>query len=110
MDLLEQLSKPIKYLKDIRAEIQARNEKQIFFEEQFQKMVENGNIEKAVKLIHDEAKNLNARLNKDIGPEDLAKYCLESCEDTTEETESFKQAIEELKNQYSLSIEKEIEK
>lgn len=104
MGLIEDLANPVEYLKEIRDNIQARNEKQLFFEEQFQIMVENGNVEKAADLIYDEAENLNIRLNAEITPEKLARYCIEKSGETGK-SENFEQAIEELKVKYDISTE-----
>lgn len=98
MDLLEQLPNPIEYLKDVRDRNQVRQQKQLFFEQQFQKMVANGNVEKAVELIHDEAHNIDVRINNDLSPEELAHLCTE--ESRKQEKDEFKDAIDLLEDEY----------
>lgn len=107
MELREKLSKPVEYIREVRNRIEAQQQKQLFFDEQFQKMVENGNIDKAVELIFDETKNLNARIHKDLEPEELAQYCLEKCREVLEgrQAGNFSSAIEELKKEYELKEE-----
>lgn len=110
MGLIDQISKPVEKLKEIRGKVQARNQKQLFFQEQFQVMVENGNVDKAVELIPDEAKNLNARLTKEITPGELAQYSMEKCQEILDEIgedENFQRAVEKLEDDFDFEQEDE---
>lgn len=100
------LPNPIEYFRDMKNERQRKKEFRAFYTEQFQKMVENGNVEKAVELIWDEANNLDVRLDKEVMPETLAHYCREQCDEVIEdeeiESEHFKKAVAELDKRYEL--------
>lgn len=95
---LEKLPNPFRYLRELRDELEARNQKKLFFDQQFRKMVENGNVEKAVELLYDESRNLDARVNREISPEELADYCIERCQE--HETEEFNNAVKEIEEKY----------
>lgn len=107
MTLSDKLPKPVKKLKQIRDQREEKNHKKLFYEEQFQKMVKNGNYKKAVELIWDEARNLNIRVNNEIKAGDLAQYCYKRLYHSEEDVVEVRKCLEELESDYELGIEDE---
>lgn len=105
MQISDKLPKPVKKLKQIRDQREEKNHKKLFYEQQFQKMVKNGNYQKAVDLIWDEARNLNIRVNNEIKADNLAQYCYNRLYHSEKQLEEYKRCLEELKKSYSLEIE-----
>lgn len=104
MVLSNKLPKPVKKLKEIRDQREEKNHKKLFYENQFRNMVENGNYQKAVELIWDEARNLNVRIKNDIQAEDLAQYCYNRLYYSEEDISEYGNCLEKLESSFDLEI------
>jgi hypothetical protein len=100
--VLSRLPNPIQKARDVKNDLEERNHKKLFYEEQFQKMVSNGNYEKAVDLIWDEARNLNVRIENEIPADELAQYCFNRLYHADQELDHREEGLDELENSFEI--------
>lgn len=105
--VLNRLPNPIEKAREVKDNIEEKNHKKLFYENQFKEMVENGNYEKAVELIWDEARNLNVRIKNKIEPDNLAQYCYDRLYHSEKGLENREEGIEELQSEYSIEESEE---
>jgi hypothetical protein len=103
---LDDLLHPLETYRERKLENQRKQELETFYTEQFRVMVGNGNHTKAVELLYDEAANIDARVEKTVTPEYLARYCYRRLES---EEEDFPAAVKELEDEYGIEEKEESE-
>lgn len=101
--VLGRLPNPVEKAREVKDNIEEKNHKKLFYENQFEEMVENGNYEKAVELIWDEAKNLDVRIENELPPDELAQYCYNRLFHSDNQMQNRENALNQLKNKYDIS-------